>query len=81
MKVDLWTALWCLLGFLAMGLYIAYYRLAKFLGKVDQILPLWEYITELPVLGLFVDRICTLLIKVINPYTRSIGTFPSANSG
>jgi hypothetical protein len=76
MKVDLWTALWCLLALIAMGLFIGYHRLVESLGKADQILPLWEYIAELPVLGLFVDRLYTMLIKVTNPYSRSIGTSP-----
>jgi acyl-coenzyme A thioesterase PaaI-like protein len=74
MKVNLWTALWCLVGLVAIGLFIGYRRLVKSLGKPDQILPLWEYIAELHVLGFFADRLYTMLIKVINPYSRSIGT-------
>jgi hypothetical protein len=76
--MDLWKLLLSFLALVIIPLIVGYYRLATALSKTDQLLPLWEYIAELPILGLFVGRIFTMLIKVINPYSRSIGFPPNS---
>jgi acyl-coenzyme A thioesterase PaaI-like protein len=54
---------------------IGYFRLSSALGKLDQVLPVWESIAETPILGNFVGRIFTMLLKIRNPYSRSIGIY------
>lgn len=71
--MDVLSVLCCFLASLIIFLVVGYYRLARALSKADQVLPMWEYIAELPLLGRFVGRLFTIFIKVINPYSRSIG--------
>jgi hypothetical protein len=76
MKVDIQISA---LGPLAIAialLSLAYFRLSLALAKTDQALAVWEYIAETPILGNHVARIFTMLIKIRNPYSRSIGTMP-----
>ena len=73
MEVDWQGALlWGLVTLLA-ALVIAYYRLSYVLSQTDQVLSVWEYIVETPILCNHVSRIFTMLMKIRNPYSRSIG--------
>lgn len=55
------------------ALSLAYLRLSAALAKADQILLIWEHIAEMPFIGAHVGRIFTMLLRVRNPYSRSIG--------
>ena len=55
-------------------LVIAYRRLSSLLATTDQVLPVWEYIAETPILRNYVGRIFTMLVKIRSPYSRSIGS-------
>ena len=71
--MDPVTVLWCILALLILLLVVGYYRLVASLAKADQALPMWEYIAELPFLGSFVGYIFTMILQIMNPYSRSIG--------
>lgn len=76
-------AFWGSLGAILVSLILAYFRLSSVLARADQVLPVWEYIAETPILCQFVGRIFTIFIKIQNPYCRSIGTClhaPNPNS-
>lgn len=77
MEVDRQRAF--LLGFaiIIATLAIAYFRLSSVLSQTDQVLSVWEYIAETPVLCNHVGRIFTMFMKVRNPFSRAIGMPPS----
>jgi len=77
--MDLAKALWCILALLLGFLVVGVYRLATGFAKADQVLPIWEYIAELPFFGSFVGRIFTMILQIMNPYSRSIGITRSAS--
>ena len=74
MEIDVQFVFWGTFLATLVSLIVAYFRLSSVLAKTDQVLPMWEYIAETPILYRFVGRIFTILIKIRNPYSRSIGT-------
>jgi len=76
--MDLAKVLWCILALVIVLLLAEVYRLATGLATADQVLPIWEYIAELPFFGSFVGRIFTMILQIMNPYSRSIGIARSA---
>lgn len=74
MDIDIQLTLLGCLAAILIPLIIAYFRLSSALAQTDQVLPIWEYIAETPILCHFIGRIFTILLKIRIPYTRSIGT-------
>jgi len=56
---------------------MAYFRLKAVLSQTDQVLVVWEYIAETPILCNHISRIFTMFMKVRNPFSRSIGPYSS----
>ena len=79
MEIDWQGALLMGLATIIAALAIAYFRLKAVLSQTDQVLSVWEYIAETPILCNHVSRIFTMLIKVRNPFSRSIGLYPFPN--
>ena len=71
--MDRGSAILGCLGVVLAIVYMLYLRLRAALSQTAQPLIVWEYLCETPLLRLFVSRIFTMLLKMRNPYTRSIG--------
>jgi len=71
--MDRRSAILGCLGVVVAILYMLYLRVRAALVQTQQPLLVWEYLCETPLLRLFVTRIFTMLLKIRNPYTRSIG--------
>jgi hypothetical protein len=54
---------------------LLYLRLSSFVSKSDRVLEIWSQIEQTPFLGAFVGRIFTMMFKIRNPFSRSIGIF------
>jgi hypothetical protein len=67
------AALTCLCAIVVIGI-LAYTRLSAVLANTNQVLVVWEKVAETPILGAYVGQLCTYLLKIRNPYTRSIGS-------
>jgi hypothetical protein len=52
---------------------IVYLRLRTLVSKIDRVLETWAKIEETSFVGSFVGPIFTMLLKMRNPYSRSIG--------
>ena len=72
MDGDLQIFVACCLGLTIAIVVVGYFRLASALAKTDQVLEVWEKLMETPIASAHVGRIFTYLLKVRNPYTRSI---------
>jgi hypothetical protein len=72
MEGDLQLYIAACLALILLIAAIAYFRLASVLSKTNQVLEIWETLVETPILGAHVGRIFTFLLKIRNPYTRSI---------
>ena len=64
------------IGLLAIVCLVGYYFLSRALARTNQVLVVWQKIAEMPVLGNHVGSIFTMLMKIRNPYSRSIRTSP-----
>jgi len=64
------------IGLLAIVCLVGYYFLSRALARTNQVLVVWQKIAETPVLGNHVGSIFTMLMKIRNPYSRSIRTSP-----
>jgi len=72
MKGDLQLFIASCLGLTLVIAGIAYFRLAAVLARTNQVLDIWEKVAETPIIGAHVGRIFTFLLKIRNPFTRSI---------
>jgi hypothetical protein len=73
---TMWDLLYGWIGLLAIVCLVGYYFLSRALAKTNQVLVVWQKIAETPVLGNHVGSIFTMLMKIRNPYSRSIRTSP-----
>jgi len=55
---------------------LAYFYLGSVLARTDQVLVVWEKVAGIPIVGKYSGQICTMFLKIRNPYTRSIGFSP-----
>src|SRR5579859_7059169 len=78
--MDIQDIIWGLLGILAIACLVGYYFLSQQLTTTNQVLMVWEKIAETPLLGNHVGSIFTMLMKIRNPFSRSIRTLPSCPS-
>jgi hypothetical protein len=75
--MDMQDMMFGAIGLLAIGCLVGYYFLSRALAQTDQVLVVWEKVAETPILGNYVGSIFTMLMKIRNPYSRSIRTHPS----
>jgi len=76
MEVDRQGAFLLGVAIIIATIAVAYYHLSSVLSQTDQVLSVWEYIAETPVLCNNVSRIFTMLMKVRIPFSRAIGSSP-----
>ena len=80
MEIEWQGALLLGLATIIASLAIVYFRLKAVLSQTDQVLSVWEYIAETRILCNHVSRIFTMLMKVRNPFSQSIGLYPFRTS-
>ena len=68
-------------GILVVAGLVGYYFLTRALSQTNQVLVVWEKIAETPLLGNYVGSIFTMLMKLRNPFSRSIRTLPYLSLG
>ena len=74
--MDVQDVMYGSIGLLVIGCLVGYYFLSRALAQTNQVLVVWEQVAETPILGNYVASIFTMLMKIRNPYSRSIRTAP-----
>lgn len=75
--MDIQDVVYGWIGLLVISCLVGYYFLSRALAQTNQVLAVWEKVAETPILGNYVASIFTMLMKIRNPYSRSIRTAPS----